>query len=239
MVAEPKTVRLRDRDVPYLLKRSQQRRSIVLTVDESGLTVSAPWRSSERRILAIIRDAEAWVLKKLETWSGYETRTQTWAEGDRIRYLGGTLTLRLEMQPVAATAVLDGPGELRIGLPDPADAGAVKAATVNWYRRHAQANFTERIIRYAPGLDVALPRLLLSNARTRWGSCNARREVRLNWRLIQAQQPTIDYVVVHELAHLIEMNHSRRFWNLVAAACPHHRDARDELDRMGRYYMDI
>lgn len=239
MVAEPKTVRLRDRDVPYLLKRSQQRRSIVLTVDESGLTVSAPWRSTERRILAIIRDAEAWVLKKLETWSGYETRSQTWAHGDTIRYLGGTLTLHLEKQAMAATAVLGDPGQLRIGLPDPTDVAAVKAATVNWYRRHAQTNFAERIARYAPGLGVALPRLLLSNARSRWGSCNAKREVRLNWRLIQTQQPTIDYVVVHELAHLIEMNHSRRFWNLVAAACPHHRDARAELDRMGRYYMDI
>lgn len=239
MVAEPKTVRLRDRDVPYLLKRSQQRRSIVLTVDESGLTVSAPWRSTERRILAIIRDAEAWVLRKLETWSRYETRSQTWAQGDNIRYLGDMLALRLEVQPAATTAVLDGPAELRIGLPDPADVDAVKVATVNWYRRHAQANFTERIARYAPLLGVALPRLLLSNARTRWGSCNARREVRLNWRLIQAPQPTIDYVVVHELAHLIEMNHSRRFWKLVAGACPHHQDARAELDRMGRYYMDI
>lgn len=239
MVAEPKTVRLRDRDVPYLLKRSQQRRSIVLSVDESGLTVSAPWRSTERRILAIIRDAEAWVLKKLETWSGYETRSQTWTHGDTIRYLGGTLTLHLERQSGATTAVLGEPGELRIRLPDPDNADAVKAATVNWYRRHAQTNFADGIARYTPRLGVALPRLLLSNARSRWGSCNAKREVRLNWRLIQAQQPTIDYVVVHELAHLIEMNHSRRFWDLVAGVCPYHKDARAELDRMGRYYMDI
>ena len=69
--------------------------------------------------------------------------------------------------------------------------------------------------------------------------CNARREVRLNWRLIQAAQPTIDYVVVHELAHLIEMNHSQRFWKLVASVCPHYREACDELNRMGLYYMDI
>lgn len=238
-VAEPKSVRLRDRDVPYLLKRSQQRRSIVLTVDERGLTVSAPWRSTERRILAIIRDAEDWVLKKLATWSAYETRNQTWAHGDTIRYLGGMLPIHLERQAAATTAVLDDQRALRIGLPDPDSAEAVKAATVNWYRRHAQTNFTGRIAVYAPMLGVAVPRLLLSNARSRWGSCNARREVRLNWRLIQAQQPTIDYVVVHELAHLIEMNHSRRFWDLVAAACPHHKESRAELDRMGRYYMDI
>jgi predicted metal-dependent hydrolase len=143
-VSEPKSIRLRDRDVAYLLKRSQQRRSIMLSVDERGLTVNAPWRSSERRI-----------------------------------------------------------GE------------------------------------FASRLDVPAPRLFLSSARTRWGSCNAKREVRLNWRLIQAAQPTIDYVVVHELAHLIEMNHSRRFWKLVASVCPHYRKACAELNRMGLYYMDI
>lgn len=210
----------------------------MLTVDERGLTVSAPWRSTERRILAIIRDAEDWVLKKLATWSACETRHQTWAHGDTIRYLGGMLPIHLEPQ-AAATAALDDQGALRIGLPDPDDPQAVKAAAVNWYRRHAQTNFASRLAVYAPMLGVAASRMLLSNARSRWGSCNASREVRLNWRLIQARQPTIDYVVVHELAHLIEMNHSRRFWNLVAAACPHHKDARAELDRMGRYYMDI
>jgi len=77
------------------------------------------------------------------------------------------------------------------------------------------------------------------SAPLRWGSCNVKREVRLNWRLIQAPQKTIDYVVAHELAHIVEMNHSRRFWNLVTAVCPHHKDARAELDYMGRYYMDL
>ena len=110
---------------------------------------------------------------------------------------------------------------------------------VKWYRRHAHSNFSGRIGEFAPRLDVAAPRLFLSSARTRWGSCNAKREVRLNWRLIQAAQSTIDYVVVHELAHLIEMNHSRRFWRLVASVCPHYREACAELNRMGLYYMDI
>ena len=90
-VSEPKSIRLRDRDVAYLLKRSQQRRTIVLTVDEHGLTVSAPWRSSERRIPGVIRDAEAWVLKKLDVWSAYPARYQSWLEGDKIKYLGRDL----------------------------------------------------------------------------------------------------------------------------------------------------
>ena len=230
---------MRDRDVAYLLKRSQQRKSIMLTVDERGLTVSAPWRSSERRIAGIIRDAERWVLKKLDVWSAFPARNQSWTQGDKIKYLGRDLSLHLYGDLLASLITLHEEDRLQVTLADPSNKDAVKAAVITWYRRHAQANFVDRIATFAPKLDVPIPRLLLSNARTRWGSCNAKREVRLNWRLIQASQPTVDYVVVHELAHLIEMNHSRRFWKLVALACPHYREACGELNRMGLYYMDV
>ena len=238
-VCEPKSIRLRDRDVAYLLKRSQQRRSIVLSVDEHGLTVSAPWRSSEQRIVGVIRDAEAWVLKKLDVWSAFPARNQSWIHGEKVRYLGRDLSLHLTADSIATLAMLQEGDGLHISLADPAHKESVKAAVVKWYRRHAQSNFAARIGEFAPGLDLPTPRLFLSSARTRWGSCNAKREVRLNWRLIQATQSTIDYVVVHELAHLIEMNHSRRFWKLVASVCPHYREACEELNRMGLYYMDI
>ncbi|MEO8158044.1 MAG: SprT family zinc-dependent metalloprotease [Betaproteobacteria bacterium] len=223
----------------YLLKRSQQRRSIMLSVDEHGLTVSAPWRSSERRIVGAIRDAEDWVLKKLDDWSALPARTQSWMQGDTVRFLGRVLSLHLTQDTVATLATLQDGDRLAVSLANPAHADSVKAAVVKWYRRHALANFSGRIGELAARLGVSVPRLFLSAARTRWGSCNAKREVRLNWRLIQAAQPTIDYVVVHELAHLIEMNHSRRFWALVESACPHYREACADLNRMGLYYMDI
>ena len=211
----------------------------MLTVDERGLIISAPWRSTERRIAGIIRDAEGWVLRKLAVWSTYPSRKQSWADGDTIKYLGRNLRLHLTEGRAAAGAKLGDADCLQVVLPEPGDAEAVRAAVLKWYRHHATSNFTERIDLYAGLYGLATPRLFLSGAQTRWGSCNAKREVRLNWRLIQALQPTIDYVVAHELAHLVEMNHSPRFWNLVAAVCPHHKEARAELDHMGRYYMDI
>ncbi len=238
-VCEPKTIRLGERDIPYLLKRSQQRRSIVLTVDERGLIVSAPWRSTQRRITGIIHDAEDWVLRKLAVWSAYPSRNQSWTDGDNVRYLGRDLRLHLREVQTAALASLGDGDCLQVPLTAPGDAGAVRTAVLKWYRRQATSNFTDRIGECARLYGLPTPRLFLSGAQTRWGSCNVKREVRLNWRLIQAPQPSIDYVVAHELAHLVEMNHSRRFWNLVAAVCPHHRQARAELDHMGRYYMDI
>jgi predicted metal-dependent hydrolase len=211
----------------------------VLTVDEYGLIVSAPWRSTERRITGIIRDAGDWVLRKLAVWSAYPCRSPRWSDGEAIKYLGSELRLRLRVSRIATLAIRDDADGLEVALPDPADVDAVRSAVVKWYRRLATSNFTERIGLYASLYGVATPRLFLSNARTRWGSCNVKREIRLNWRLLQAPQMTIDYVVAHELAHLVEMNHSPRFWDLVATACPHHRQARAELDHMGRYYMAI
>jgi predicted metal-dependent hydrolase len=230
---------LRDREVPYLLKRSQKRRSIVLTVDEHGLTVNAPWRSSDRRIAAVILDAERWVLRKLEEWSAHPPRKQSWSDGDGIRYLGRDLRLRIAADAIAQTATLEDGDVLHFAVPDPGNRASVLSAVVKWYRRHAQANFSSRIALYAPRLGVETPRLFLSAARRRWGSCNAKGDIRLNWRLIQASQATVDYVVVHELAHLIEMNHSRRFWKLVAGICPDYQAACADLDRMGVYYMGI
>lgn len=211
----------------------------MLTVNEHGLTVNAPWRSSERRIVGVILESGEWVLKKLAVWSAYPARKQAWADNDRIRFLGRELQIRLVEDGIASTSTLKDGDQLRITMPNPHTVKAVQAAAVQWYRRHAQVNFSERIAAYAPRLNVPVPRLFLSAARTRWGSCNVKGDIRLNWRLIQASQSTVDYVVVHELAHLIEMNHSRRFWKIVAGVCPWYRDACADLDRMGLYYMDI
>ncbi len=98
-------------------------------------------------------------------------------------------------------------------------------------RERARALFVERLDHFAPRLGVTPPPLSLSSARTRWGSCSLRTGIRLNWRLIHFAPPVIDYVVVHELAHLREMNHSARFWSIVAEQYPDYRSARAELKR--------
>ena len=74
--------------------------------------------------------------------------------------------------------------------------------------------------------------MALSSARTRWGSCSRRTGIRLNWRLIHFPLPIVDYVVIHELAHLREMNHGPRFWAIVATLCPDYREQRAELRRL-------
>jgi predicted metal-dependent hydrolase len=237
-VAEPLVAQLAGRDVPYVLKRSVRRRRAVLNVDEYGLTVHVPWRASRRAIERFLEDSAAWILRKLEEWSRFPPRRQRWLDGERIEYVGQGLELELRVGGAVAQARLADPGRLQIRLPALSEAAA-RTAAVNWYRRHARLNFHSRLAHFVERIQVRTPRLILSSARTRWGSCNSNGEVRLNWRLIQAPQPVIDYVVVHELAHMREMNHSRRFWRIVEQACPEHLQARAHLEEKGRWYLAV
>jgi predicted metal-dependent hydrolase len=105
----------------------------------------------------------------------------------------------------------------------------IQRKVVQWYKKQALVDFARRLEIFSAKLGVALPQLLLSNARSRWGSCNSRKEVRLNWRLLQAPPHIINYVVCHELAHLKEMNHSVRFWHVVESIFPDYKTAEKEL----------
>jgi predicted metal-dependent hydrolase len=117
-------------------------------------------------------------------------------------------------------------------LRTPDDAGRVLEKVL---RDRAREVFLERLVHYSAALGVALPRLALSAARTRWGSCSLKSGIRLNWRLIHFPRPVIDYVVAHELAHLREMNHSPRFWSVVEQLYPDYRTARDELKKLAAH----
>ena len=235
---EPRRIRLGERDVDFLLKRGLRRRRAELTVDERGLTVSVPWRASDRYISRFLQDSASWVLRKLETWESRKPRSRLWQDGELVDYLGRQLRLVLAPGDHALVQLQDG-DVLQLSLPEPLTADRVRASLVNWYRRHAQAHFNARVEHYSALLAVAAPRVFISNARSRWGSCNANRQVRLSWRLMQAAPPIIDYVVAHELAHLKQMNHSARFWGVVQRLCPDYASARAELDAMGHHFMAL
>ena len=184
-------------------------------------------------------ESARWIIKKLDEWSGHETRVQRWAYGEQIAHLGRNLTLEIVSDAILIPAVLADEGRLRITVADSGSETHIREAAIAWYRRHAARNFTERVAHYASLMQLPIPRMFLSNARTQWGSCNAKADLRLNWRLIQAPQDVIDYVVVHELAHVTEMNHSRRFWKIVERHFPTHMQVRTHLNERGQWYLDI
>lgn len=226
----PRTIALGDRIVPYVLRRAR-RRTIALSIDHRGLRVGAPRRAALAEVEALILQHAAWVATKLDEWrSRRRPEALKMADGMQLPLLGAALVVRLAL---GANRVLwneqgggDGTPVLTLFLRAPADGKRVLEKAL---RERARELFAQRLAHYAQLLGVAVPPLALSAARLRWGSCSSKTGIRLNWRLIHFPPHIIDYVVVHEIAHLREMNHSRRFWAGVEALCPDYRTARAEL----------
>jgi predicted metal-dependent hydrolase len=227
--AQPKQRHLQigNQIVAYTLRQGPRRR-LSLTIDERGLTIGAPQRISLKEIEAFAHQHAEWISGKLSEHVAKGCRRHiAIRDGVRLPLLGAEISVR----------ILPGANRCRwqedvLWLEVRADAD-YSALARRGLQRRALALFAERLALYAESMGRAVPPLGLSSARTRWGSCSAKSGIRLNWRLIHLPLALIDYVVAHELAHLQEMNHSPRFWNVVESIYPGWRAARQELKTRG------
>jgi hypothetical protein len=216
--------------VDYALRRSS-RRSIGFMIDDDGLRVTAPKRVTLADVDNAIRAKQRWILTKLtERGERRMQRAQRppieWVDGAQLPWLGGDITLRLQ-DAVRSHCVFDAEArELRVGVVPGLSEWQLKERIKLWYQDEARRLFVERLDHYAPQLGVSYSAFALTSAGTRWGSCTVEGNIRLNWRLIHYPLALIDYVVVHELAHLREMNHSPAFWATVGAVYPDYDGAR-------------
>ncbi|MDO8291741.1 MAG: SprT family zinc-dependent metalloprotease [Gallionella sp.] len=225
---EQRAALLAGKNVSYTLKRSTRRRSIGLRIDDRGLTVCVPMRASEKWLHSVLQEKAVWVVEKLDGWRTRKPAEVRWADGETIPYKGELLTLRVAQSLFAGPAHRHG-SELRVFAVNGDAVAHIEQAVRCWYRREAEQLFAERVAHYARMLDVAPRAIKLSAAKTQWGSCTAQGSVRLNVQLIKLPQHLTDYVVVHELAHLREMNHSAAFWRVVESACSDYARLRKEL----------
>ena len=213
------------RIVTYFLVR-RRRKTLAMSVDQRGLRVGAPLGARLRDIEDFLRGNAEWVLRKLDDWqSASRERRILVCDGAQLPVLGESWTLR----------VAPGSGDVlwreiarEIELPME-HATEPRQLLLGELRHRALDLLQRRAATLILPLGRPLPRVALSNAQTRWGSCSSRSGLRFNWRLIHLPLRLLDYVVAHELGHLLEMNHSPRFWQVVEALYPGHAGARDEL----------
>ncbi len=212
--------------IPYLIQRSARRRSIGLKIDATGLTIILPQRAPLSEAERVIRLKLAWIQAKLAERAARPAASEPPALqwGATVWWMGEQRQLQsaLRGKLTADTLYLCAASEARIS-----------DALARFYQRSAKPYFAERIAYWSERMGLYPKQLALSSARTRWGSCTSQGVIRLNWRLMQAPASVIDYVVIHELAHLAEMNHSARFWAQVAAVCPDWKQQRAWLKQHG------
>lgn len=217
----------------YTVRRSEKRRKLTIAVErDRRVVVHAPTGTTDDAILWIVEAKRHWILEKIKHPQKY--RDLPHAPGKEL--VNGEAALYLGRQ-YRIEVVADGLHAVQFNqrFLVPALKGAEKKTALReWYIARANEKILPRVSRFARSLGVEFKRARIVDNRYRWGSCTVKDSVNLNWRLIKAPVFVIDYVIAHELAHLIEANHTARFWNVVRAQVPKVEQARVWLREHGQ-----
>jgi len=231
-----RAISLGDATITYRHRVSRRARRLRFEVRPgNGLEVTTPPGVSVARIEAVMREKTDWITKMLVRYaqpplSVVATPLQP---GALLPFAGGQLRLVLDAgRPGRRKAAVIEEGTLRLFL-DSKSPDAVRAAIERWYRRQAHHVFAERAAHWNAHFGYNYGRIAIRDQKSRWGSCSRQGNLNFNWRLLLAPLAVLDYIVIHELAHLKEGNHSPRFWALVAEQCPDYRDQRAWLRQHG------
>jgi len=212
----------------HLVFHPRARRYLLGLRPDGSARLVIPKRGSEAEGLRFLERSEAWLLKRVGHWRHREVARQPWADGSRFLYCGEEVVLSVQIvERGVRLAFADQATEVPQALDD------YRGPVLAHLRRMAERKLPDRTRELAAAHGIAIQRVTVRAQKTRWGSCSAKGTISLNWRLIQAPALVVDYLIIHELMHRREMNHSARYWKLVAAAFPDYRRAEQWLKKGG------
>jgi predicted metal-dependent hydrolase len=233
------SARCGDTTIEYRVRRSARRtRTILISVDRDGVRLAAPLDAEDDELRELVVKRAPWILRKLGALADAPAPLR-FLTGETLPYLGDDIPLCCESHGASAPEMRFEASRLRIsvpaGLPDEERFETVRAAVVAWYRARADERLPEAVDDWWRRLGHGpSPPVLVRDQRKRWGSCGSDGVIRLNWRLVMLERSLIDYIVVHELAHLEVRNHSKDFWALVSEKMPDAQLRRRRLREEGR-----
>ena len=220
-------------DTAYTIKKSSKRKKLTITVErDRSVVVHAPESTSEETIRKVVESKRQWIYEKMQHAQKYDQQPhppgKELVNGESALYLGREYQIE-----VISTDSTEIHLEQRFLIPASL-AGERRRVLRNWYINRAKERILPKVKSLAATLGVNFASAKIVDNRFRWGSCTPKDNVNLNWRLIKAPMFVIDYVIVHELAHLIEANHTPRFWNIVRTHAPTMEKARSWLKEHGQ-----
>jgi predicted metal-dependent hydrolase len=217
-------------DIPYTIVRSN-RKTLALTVDSNAqLVIRAPMRLSESVIADLVYKKKKWITDKQKQVEDYGAKQSTFIleNGENILYFGKSYAvIRKPVDDITLVGTL-------IEIPEYMKLDDF----ANWLKAQGVEIIRERVERYAAIMGVEYSALKMSNAQRRWGSCSSKNALNFAWRLVMCPLEVIDYVVVHELSHIIYKNHNTEFWSRVSTVMPKYREAQNWL-RLNRKLMEV
>jgi predicted metal-dependent hydrolase len=202
--------------------------------------VTIPRRGSQREAERFLLAQHAWIDRQRASLVERLAKRppRTWANGHQVLVRGVALVVRWGFGSAPGEQVRLHEDSLVVWARDPDASGDLRGIVTMWLWRLARVELPARLRTLAAQQNLDVKAVSVRNQRTRWGSCAPNGRISLNWRLVQTPDAVRDYVLIHELMHLRQGNHSKRFWRLVAAACPGYQSARQWLKGHERLLLD-
>lgn len=219
-------------DLTYTIQRSGHRRKVTISVErDRSVVVHAPAGTTDEAIECVVHAKRHWISEKIRHPQKYQDLPHApgkeLVSGESALYLGRQYRIEL----IEDKRVVEFNQRFFVPALKPVER---KQALREWYNKRASEKILPRVGHFAHSLGVTFNEVRIVDNRYRWGSCTVNDRVNINWRLIKAPAFVVDYVIVHELAHLIEANHTSRFWNVVRTQVPKTEEARAWLRKNGQ-----
>ncbi|MBL8893340.1 MAG: M48 family metallopeptidase [Rhizobiales bacterium] len=223
----PELIAIDGRQIEVKFKRHNRARRLIVRLDRKGgaVTVTVPPRASRKEALAFVDKSRAWIAARLAR----QPQAVAFAPGVEIMLRGTLHVITHEPDRRGLVRIAADPDRIIV----PGDVAHLKRRLTDWLKREAKRDLLEASDHHARAIGVTFSKLSVRDQASRWGSCTADGSLSYSWRLVLAPSHVLDYVAVHEVAHLKHMNHGMRFWRLVLAHCPHAGEARSWLRHHG------
>ncbi len=223
------------RSIHYKLSFSDRKRLSITVRPDLSVVADAPARFNEDEVHDAVRSKARWIIKKLSEFEQFHPlpTPHKFISGETFVYLGRQYRLKFDAGEPSPSKLFG--RYLHVSVPDKTNAGAVKKALDIWYRSRAEEVFQRYMktcMKVASRHGVGEPKLRIRNMRTRWGSCSADGRITLNLKLVQAAVHCVEYVIMHELCHLVHHNHSPRFYRLLTRSMPDWEKRRKVLSKV-------
>ena len=238
-MTERDRIRFGNTTIDYEVRRSERcKKTVQITTDGGGVQVAAPMTTPDSELRAIVRKRAPWILNHT-SGEMLEATPKRFVSGETLPYLGRNARMVVDTGDVRSPEVRFDHWRFRVAVPESLEGEErqqrIRRAIVGWYRDRAAERLPNVVERWWPRLGHGeRSKVLVRDQRQRWGSCAADGTLRFNWRATMLPPALIEYVVVHELAHLTHRNHSTAFWGLVAEAMPDAQQRRQRLREAGR-----
>jgi len=223
LITTQNSIKIIKKDVKNITLRVKPTLEVILT---------APLLTTDEHIEYILKKREDWINKKLEFFKeNYKPQTKEFVSGESFAYLGKNYRLKVIQSDNECVKLQR--GYIQIFIKDKSNLEKKKRLLDDWYHSKAESYFQKVIEKYSPIVNVDIQNVRVRAMKTRWGSCNSLKGyINLNSELIKKPSDAIEYVVFHELSHLIHPNHSREFWNYLSTYMPDWKRRKERLEEI-------